>query len=47
MDIGAGNNPCNLLPSQHDYYFTTHTEKYMEFILSDRVINCFFNALER
>jgi len=46
FDVGAGNDICHLKGDEHDYLFQNFNEKYMQFVLSDRVINCFLAAME-
>jgi len=47
FDIGAGNSECTIAGDEHDYLFQSFDERYMQFILSDRVVNCFFQSLEK
>lgn len=46
FDIGANESPCHLNHDIHDYFFQTFEDKYMQFVLSDRVVNCLMHSME-
>lgn len=47
MDIGVGKNLCTLPHDAQEYVFEDFTPKYSQIILSDRVPNCYLDALQR
>ena len=48
FEIGPDGHRCLVPADQHNYYFqNNYKNKYMQFVLSDRVPNCFMEALER
>ena len=48
FDIGPEQSHCLEADDMHDYYFQDkYNEKYLQFILSDRVPNCMMAAMER
>lgn len=47
MDIGVGKNLCTLPHDAVEYEFEDFSPKYNQVILSDRVPNCYLDALER
>ena len=48
FDIGPHESRCTVPPVNHNYNFLPeYGEKYMQFIISDRVVNCLFDAMER
>ena len=48
FDIGPEQSHCLEADDLHDYYFQDkYNEKYLQFVLSDRVPNCMLAAMER
>ena len=47
MDIGPDSSHCTEPQDTHDYYFQDFGAQYIQFILSDRPINCMLAAMER
>jgi len=47
FDIGASENHCSFAHEDFEVPFEPYNSDYMQFVLSDRVINCFLDALER
>lgn len=48
FDIGPEANHCLVPDDTHDYYFQdNYKSKYLQFVMSDRVPNCFMEAMER
>jgi len=48
FDIGPETSHCLVPHDQHDYYFQdNYKSKYLQFVVSDRVPNCFMEAMER
>jgi hypothetical protein len=46
MDLGVGKNLCNLPHDSVEYDFADFETRYNQMILSDRVPNCYLDALE-
>lgn len=46
FDIGEGLNKCKLPHDRIEYEFENYGHDYMQIVLSERVPNCFFAALE-
>lgn len=47
FDIGPEYNHCLLKHDTHDYYFEEDDHHSTQIIMSDRVPNCYLDALER
>lgn len=48
FDIGPESHHCLQMADTHDYFFQdNYKNKYVQFVMSDRVPNCFFEAMER
>lgn len=47
MDLGVGKNLCTLPHDSVEYDFADFETRYNQIILSDRVPNCYLDALER
>jgi len=47
FDIGPENNHCLMKHETFDYKFEHFDANYMQFVLSDRIPNCFLDAMER
>lgn len=47
FDVGTMNAECHLPDTPHDYYFQDFDASFTQLIISERVVNCFLNAVAR
>ncbi len=47
FDIGPNQSVCEVAADSHDYLFQNYDSRYVQLILSDRVLNCYLAAFER
>lgn len=46
FDINDGSNVCSIEGDKHNYLFQKFDERFLQFVMSDRVVNCFLQAME-
>ena len=47
FDIGPHESHCTLEDDEHNYLFENYDSRYNQFVVSDRVANCFLQAMQK